>query len=347
MTSGCPAKFVTTTTRTNTLLHWHLLNHTSIQAKLPQVMETMNKEDRNNYVIPLPHWLAHFIPNLFITPQRILEHPSKKDRQIFDASRRYTWDSTPIHHMTSTPHGSKEQCLFGDSMDRVLSRIYLLRCHYGPSVDIVIHANDVKSTFRQVKLHPDIMGAFSYLISDTLFLSCRHPFGMDFSPFNWEVVRQVLEHLATQLSHDTSLRIKHRHFLDKLTWDRSLSGRTGTYRFTKAQVDAGGNALPTPHYVYADDDIYVDIFSVADFEQCIAASIEAIYILLGASDLTRHQDPISFDKLTDMTIGPINKVLGHIVDTRRMMIATPPEFISDVVTSLSTTWGPHCKNFTN
>ena len=50
----------------------------------------------------------------------------------------------------------------------------------------------------------------------------------------------------------------------------------------------------------------MDIFLIDHFEQCIAASIEAIYILLGPSDLQRHQDPISFDKLTDMTIGPIN-----------------------------------------
>ena len=71
MTTGCPAKFVSGSTRANALLHWRLLNHPSIRAKLLQVMETMNKEDRNNFVIPLPHWLARFIPNLFITPQHI------------------------------------------------------------------------------------------------------------------------------------------------------------------------------------------------------------------------------------------------------------------------------------
>jgi hypothetical protein len=40
----------------------------------------MNKEDRNNFVILLIHWLARFIPNLFITPQHILEHRGKNDR---------------------------------------------------------------------------------------------------------------------------------------------------------------------------------------------------------------------------------------------------------------------------
>ena len=116
MTMGCPARFVSDSTHVNAVLHWCLLNYLSIQAKLPQVMETMNKEDRNNFVIPLPHWLMRFIPNLSITSQHILEHLGKK--QIFDASQRYTWDSVPINHTMPTPHRSEEPCLFGNVIDR-------------------------------------------------------------------------------------------------------------------------------------------------------------------------------------------------------------------------------------
>jgi hypothetical protein len=83
-------------------------------------------------------------------------------------------------------------------------------------------------------------------------------------------------------------------------------------------VDAGSNALPTAHFIYINDDIYINIFSVSDFEQSIVAAIEAVYILLGPSDIPCHQDPISFNKLTDMTTSPINKVLGHIINTRHM-----------------------------
>jgi hypothetical protein len=46
-----------------------------------------------------------------------------------------------------------------------------------------------------------------------------------------------------------------------------------------------------------------------------------------------------------MVIGPINRVLGHIVETRRMIISPPSEFISDVLKSLSTTWASHRKSF--
>ena len=85
MLTGCPNYFVAGTTRAITLLHWRMRNGKTVDKKLPQVTKTMNKEDKNNFVIPLPHWLARYIPNLFLTPQHILEKPGKKDRQIFDA----------------------------------------------------------------------------------------------------------------------------------------------------------------------------------------------------------------------------------------------------------------------
>jgi hypothetical protein len=102
MLTGCPNHFVAETTRANALLHWRMRNHLSIDQKLPQVRASTNKEDRNNFVIPLPHWIARFTPHRFFTPQHILEKPGKKDQQIFDASRRYTPWSTPINMMTST-----------------------------------------------------------------------------------------------------------------------------------------------------------------------------------------------------------------------------------------------------
>jgi hypothetical protein len=189
-------------------------------------------------------------------------------------------------------------------------------------LDIITHANDVKSAFRQIKLHPDIIGAFSYIIADQLFLSCGQPFGADFCPSNWEIVRQVLEQLATSLFDDDTLRQRHRQYLDRLRWDRSL-GKADVSSFTTAMRDPNLPAprtslealAPTPHFVYMDDGIYIDFFDVIRIERAAAASIEAIFTLLRPSDLAKWQDPISFDKLEEMIIGPINRILGHIIDT--------------------------------
>ena len=104
------------TTRDNALLYWRRGNHPSIRAKINQVMLTMNKEERNSYVVHVPHWVWRFVPHCFIMPQHILEKPGKKDCQIIDASWRYHWDSVPINAMTLTPHSSKLTCLLGRCM---------------------------------------------------------------------------------------------------------------------------------------------------------------------------------------------------------------------------------------
>lgn len=41
----------------------------------------------------------------------------------------------------------------------------------------------------------------------------------------------------------------------------------------------------------------------------------------------------------------INKVLGHIIHTRKLTIEPPEEFIAEVLRTLQTTWGDHRKQF--
>jgi hypothetical protein len=197
------------------------------------------------------------------------------------------------------------------------------------------------------------MGAFSYIIADKLFLSCGLPFGTDFSPANWEIVRQILEQLATALFQDTSLRQKHAKYLKLLHYDRA-SGKTKHLTFTRAVpdacnpgvIDAAGLLEDTPHHTYVDDDVYVEIFDINRVEQAATASIEAIFILLGHSELERRQDPISFDKLMETMISYINKILGHMINTRELTVAPPDDYVQGVIQLLRTTFGPHRNVFT-
>ena len=57
MTMGCPNHLNELTSRDNALLYWRRGNHPSIRAKINQVMTTMNKEEKNNYIIHVPRWL--------------------------------------------------------------------------------------------------------------------------------------------------------------------------------------------------------------------------------------------------------------------------------------------------
>ena len=188
MIVGCPNKMNFETMRENAMKYWRGGNNPSVKQKLSQVMKTMNKEERNNSVIPLSAWLWRFIPHLFCTPQHILEKEGKKDRQIFDAKYRHHTEPIAVNMMTTTPEGTEIPCKFGNVLIRLLTRIWNLRITY-PLKDIILHANNVKSFFRQLKHHPDVMGAFSYILGDYLFLQCGLTFGSDFSPSSWEVVR--------------------------------------------------------------------------------------------------------------------------------------------------------------
>ena len=165
VSTGCPAHFVAETTRANHLEYWQKGNNPSILNRIHEVMTTMNKEERNNYVIALPSWLFRFIPHVFFTPQHYLEKVGKKGRLIFDGLFRHSSRSIPVNMMTSTDDGTELHCAYGDAMTKILMQIWNLRITY-PSTDIVIHANDVKSYFCQLKHHPDVAAAFSYILGD-------------------------------------------------------------------------------------------------------------------------------------------------------------------------------------
>jgi hypothetical protein len=109
--------------------------------------------------------------------------------------------------------------------------------------------------------------------------------------------------------------------------------------------DVNSNPAPTPHGVYVDDDIYLNVADIHWFEQAIATSIEAIFILLGESNTALHQDPISWDKLHELLVAPVNRILGLVLNLRHMTIGTPPEFISAIINICRTTWGPHRLSF--
>ena len=349
MLSGCPNKMNYETSRENALLYWRKGNNPSIKNNLAKVMKTMNKEDKNNFVIPLPSWLARFIPHLFFTPQHNLVKQGKKDRLIFNAAERPTMNAVPVNMMTTTKNGTELACLFGDVKTKILVRAWNLRISF-PDKDIVIHANDVKSCFRQLKHHPNVMGAFSFIIGSILFLQCGLTFGSDFSPANWEVPRQIAEQLAEKLFSDTSLIPKHRKYLDKLKWDVTLGDiqnltPASPDTLNTGVLDKDGNPVNTPHDFFVDDGVYAEIFDKARIEQAVAASIEAIFILLGHSDLECRQDPISFDKMEEMVISHANKILGQIINTRAMEVETPKEFISDTIDFIKSKWHPKRKTF--
>ncbi len=58
MTTGCPNVFNEACSQNNFMTYFKHGNNPLIAKKLEVVMKTMNKEEHNNFVIPLPPWIT-------------------------------------------------------------------------------------------------------------------------------------------------------------------------------------------------------------------------------------------------------------------------------------------------
>ncbi len=75
------------------------------------------------------------------------------------------------------------------------------------------------------KHHLDVMGAFSCVIGNLLFLQCGFMFGSDFSPAIWKPRQHIAEQLGLVLLNDKSLWEKHKLHLNNLKWDNNLQNQ--------------------------------------------------------------------------------------------------------------------------
>ena len=73
--------------------------------------------------------------------------------------------------------------------------------------------------------------------------------------------------------------------------------------------------------------------------------VKAIFILLGKSDLTWCQDPISRERLFDMNVAPVNCILGITIDMCHFTVGMLPDLLAEVTSLLCKTWGPHQRSF--
>jgi hypothetical protein len=91
--------------------------------------------------------------------------------------------------------------------------------------------------------------------------------------------------------------------------------------------------VPTPQRLFVDDSVYVEIYKddKLRIEKTVAAGIEAIFILLGDLDLSKWQDPISFDKMEAMMLSHLNKILGKLIHTHRIDVGVPESYIHKTV----------------
>ncbi len=300
-------------------------NHSSVTKNIKKVFETVNKEERNQFIMPFPRWLDEFIIDTKPTPMGLVIREGKKDRIIFDASfRPLPW----CRALNDITHKSNEpKLVFGTSWKRHLIRIYNLRISY-PTKELHLWDDDAKSAFRHGKHHPDIASAFMFILLEYLYICVAQTFGSNTSPSNWEPIARARAALAEHLFNDASLLEKHKELLDKVIFSDPPDKNTTFAQavadaFNKGVFDEQGEPVKTPHNMFVDDNLICDILS--RIKQAMAASIEALYRILGFPDEEARQLCLSMDKFLESKCSWLRVQLGILVNTRQMTCSLPAE----------------------
>ena len=338
---GCPNKLNAHSTRQNFLDFHKYGNHTSINNNIEQTIKAMNKEDKNQYLIPLPNWLARFIPHLHITPQGLLIKKGKNDRLVWDGSFLPHWAAVCINMMLS--HESEPEIIYGTTFKRHLKRLYCIRIRFG-NVDIVLFDDDVKGAFRHCKYHPDIAAAFAFIIQYLLYIPLGNTFGSIVSPSNFEPIARARTHLAGYLSNKEDLTHKYESIINNVKFSDEPAADA---KFVRAVPDKFNKGIDDPdkteYNMFVDDSLFVQTRD--RMKQAMAASIEALYIILGYPEEEKRQNALSLDKYYDSVCSHERVQLGIRVNSRTMTIGLAETRRVTMLNELSH-WHKHRKSFT-
>ena len=338
---GAPNKLNASSSHQNFLEFFRYGNHSSILKNTEKTSKAMNKEDRNQFVITLPSWITRFIKNLHLTPQGLLTKPGKNDRLIWDGSFIPSWQATSINMMLT--HESEPKIIYGNTFMNHLTIIWNLRISH-PHSDILLFDDDVKGAFRHCKYHPDIASAFSFIIGQLLFIPLGGTFGSITSPANFEPIARARTHLAEYLSDRRDLLHKYEHIIDKVQFSEEPTEQQVFIQAIQDSTHKGvKNLRKTSYNMFVDDNLFAQIRE--NIKHAMAASIEALYIILGRPETDKRQDPLSLDKYYESICSYDRTQLGFQINTRKMTVGLTEKKRFFMLNELSH-WHTQRKSFT-
>ena len=108
------------------------------------------------------------------------------------------------------------------------------------------------------------------------------------------------------------------------------------YTIHKGVYDpAQGRDVNTPHNSFVDDTLISE--TRRRMPTTTAASIEALYVVLGYKKLSERRSPISIDKFAAHKCSWKNQQLGLVINTHTMTVRLPEENLLCLVTTSTTT----------
>lgn len=335
---GCPAELSFEEDNRSRLRSFERGNQLTYLRNPAKVLKAMNKEDKNSHVIALDEDLAYFSPYCRHTPQGAIDKPGKSFRIVWDGSTKQRYDDVVLNDIT--PTNQESPITFGDTERLFDKDIYEYRVSY-PHDTIYLGFEDVTSCFKFPRIHPSLSGAFGFYDSHGLYhLATSMVFGSTVSANQWEPFRRTIETLSKSFQDVDGLVEKHRHYLDMIQWEENVPAPSVIAKgcvICPGVLNKDGNHVTRPSRMYVDDALLAAIRR-AWMERKLAATIEAIFCVMGYPDESRRRCPLSLEKWGEMKISPYQTLLGLHYDTVKLTKGTTPEYRADLLAYIEEHW---------
>jgi hypothetical protein len=87
-------------------------------------------------------------------------------------------------------------------------------------------------------------------------------------------------------------------------------------------INENGIRLDLLARIYVDD-VLILMNDRAHMETVLASAIEAIFVVMGKPDTAVSQCPLKMNKWFELVIGPMQNMLGLIINTNKLTISIP------------------------
>jgi hypothetical protein len=160
--------------------------------------------------------------------------------------------------------------------------------------------------------------------------------------------QQAIKAFTKVFANRPNLVVKHKTFIDMLNLEEidPSAELTPTFSCTinSGIMDDVGNWMDLPALIYVNNALMLAL-NVDHMKMVLAATIEAIFVVMGKLDVAARQCPLAIDKWLELMIGPKQAMLEPIINTNRLTIAIPAKYLQEVLDLLNSTWHPNQRCF--